>query len=222
MFGKACSKPDPHGVAPPVSRPASGALAAAIPLGRLWWAAILLLGISASAVGWTIWQLRVDAIRAAITDSGNIAAVLARQLSHSLQSIDAVLLDLKDPGKDLDIDRSLDLHAALNRNAIYRSLIQYRDRLPQVFNIAIADENGQVVVSTAAWPTPSINIADRDYFNDARARRDGGLSTSIPINNRIDGTRTIVFARRLEGPSGNFNGVVYASVNSKYFEDIYG
>ncbi len=222
MFGKARSRPDPHKVGTPVSKLASGALAAAIPLGRLWWAAILLLGISASAVGWTIWQLRVDAIRAAITDSGNIAAVLAGQLSHSLQSIDAVLLDLKDPGKDLDIDRSLDLHAALNRNAIYRSLIQYRDRLPQVFNIAIADENGQVVVSTAAWPTPSINIADRDYFNDARARRDGGLSTSIPINNRIDGTRTIVFARRLEGPSGNFNGIVYASVNSKYFEDIYG
>ncbi len=222
MFGKARIKAGLLGVAALVSRLASGAVAKTIPLGRLWWAAILLLGISASAVGWTIWQLRNDAIRAAISDSGNIAAVLAGQLSRSLQSIDAVLLELKDPSKDLDIDRSFDFRAASNRKALYEQLVRYRDRLPQVFNIAMADQHGQVVVSTAAWPTPNINVADRDYFNDARARVDGGLSTSVPIDNRIDGTRTIVFARRLEGAGGNFAGIVYASVNTRNFEDIYG
>jgi hypothetical protein len=36
-----------------------------------------------------------------------------------------------------------------------------------LFNIFIVDRNGQLVISTAAWPTPSINIADRDYFRDA-------------------------------------------------------
>ena len=54
------------------------------------------------------------------------------------------------------------------------------------------------MVSTAAWPPPNVNVADRDYFQDARTRTDGKLSTSVPINNRIDGTRTIVFARRLD------------------------
>jgi diguanylate cyclase (GGDEF)-like protein len=222
MFGKARVKPDPLGVAVPARRSAASAAAETIPLGRLWWAAILLLGLSAGAVGWTIWQLRTDAIRTAISDSGNIAAVLAGQLSRSLQSIDNVLLEIKDPSKDLDIDRSLDFGAAFNRRSLFKSLVRYRDRLPQVFNIAIADDRGQVLVSTAAWPTPDVNVADRDYFNDARARSDNGLSTSVPIDNRINGTRTIVFARRLEGPSGNFLGIVYASVNSKYFEDIYG
>jgi PAS domain-containing protein len=43
----------------------------------------------------------------------------------------------------------------------------------------------------------------------------------IPVNNRIDGTQTIVFARRLEDAGGNFIGVILASVHSKYFEDIY-
>src|SRR5580700_7187375 len=118
MFGKARSKPDPHGVAPPVLKPASGAGAAAIPLGRLWWAAILLLGISVSAVGWTIWQLRVDAIRAAITDSGNIAAVLAGQLSRSLQSIDAVLLELRNSSKGLDVAGSSTLRSAFDNRAL--------------------------------------------------------------------------------------------------------
>jgi diguanylate cyclase (GGDEF)-like protein len=221
MLGKARIKAGLCGMATLASRLAGGAVVKAVPPGRLWWAAILLLGLSAGAVGWTVWQLRNDAIRAAISDSGNIAAVLAGQLSRSLQSIDAVLLELKEPGKDLDSDRAVDFSATLDRQALYKTLTAYRNRLPQVFNIAVADQHGQIVVSTAAWPTPNINVSDRDYFNDARMRTDGALSTSVPIDNRINGTRTIVFARRLEGRNGEFAGIIYASVNSKYFEDIY-
>ena len=58
-------------------------------------------------------------------------------------------------------------------------------------------------------------------FQSARARIDGPLSASIPIQNRIDGTQTIVFARRLESSSGNFARVIFASVNFRYFEAIY-
>jgi diguanylate cyclase (GGDEF)-like protein len=211
-----------RGVAALASGLAISAVAQTVPLRRIWWAAILLLGTSVSAVGWTIWQLRTDAIRAAISDSGNIAAVLASQLSGSLQSIDAVLLEIKKSSKDLDTERSSDFGAAFNRKGLHESLTDYLARMPQIFNIAIANADGQVVVSTAAWPTPNVNVRDRDYFNDARARADGKLSISIPINNRINGKQTIVFARRLEGASGNFVGIVYAGVNSKYFEDIYG
>ncbi len=182
---------------------------------------MLLLGLSAGAVGWTVWQLRVDAIRAAIADSGNIAAVLADQLSRSIESIDTVLLDLATQTKGLDIESAEGLRAAYAKPAFYRSLIKLRDRLPQVFNIVIADASGQIVVSTAAWPVPNLNVADRDYFNDSRTRTDDGPSTSIPIDNRINGTRTVVFARRLEDAGGRFLGIVYAGVNSKYFEDIY-
>jgi diguanylate cyclase (GGDEF)-like protein len=192
-----------------------------IPLRRLWWAAIVLLGLSVGAVGWTIWQLRNDAIRVAISDSGNIAAVLAGQMARSLLSIDAVLLEVKKSHQDLRIETPADLRRVDDNRGYQETLRQYLAQLPQIFAIVIADANGQLVVSTAAWPTPGINIADRDYFKDARARRDDHLSTSVPINNRINGTQTIVFARRLQTAGGQFAGVIFASVNSKYFEDIY-
>ena len=86
MLGKARTASGVRGVTAPMSAPTTGAAGnAAIRLRRLWWAAILLLGMSAGAVGWTIWQLRNDAIRSAISDIGNIATVLAGQLSRSLQ-----------------------------------------------------------------------------------------------------------------------------------------
>jgi diguanylate cyclase (GGDEF)-like protein len=200
----------------------AGAFARALPLRWLWWAGILLLGSSATAVGWTIWQLRNDAIRASISETGNIATVLAGQLSRSMQSIDAVLLEVTRAAKDLDIDTPPDFRAAFNRQRFRTTLVEHLARLPQAFNIAIADASGEVTVTTANWPTPKINVADRDYFQDARARTDGKLSASVPINNRINGSRTIVFARRLEASSGHFVGIIYVSVNTKYFEDIYG
>ena len=191
-------------------------------LRRLWWAAILLLGISASAVGWTIWQLRTDAINSAIAELGNIATILAGQLSRSAQSIDAVLLEINRSVEAADIEKPDGFQAWFGSHAFHELLTAYRARLPYAFNIAMADKDGQIRASTAAWPTPKINVADRDYFKDARDRADDHLITSVPVENRVDGNRTIVFARRLQNTSGSFAGVIFASVNTKYFEDTYG
>ena len=193
-----------------------------IPLRRLWWAAILLLGLSVSAVGITIWQLRNDAIQAAMSDTGNIAAVLAGQMSRSLHTIDGMLLEIKSTSKGLDVDTPAKLRSIYATKEMHDMMRAHLAALPHIFNIVVADANGQLVTSTAAWPTPDINVSDRDYFKTARARLDGKLSTSVPIRNRIDGNQTIVFARRLDTPKGDFAGVIFASVNSNYFEAIYG
>src|SRR5215467_236293 len=214
--------PLPPGRVAPAPALVARAARLSIPLRQLWWAALVLLGVSASAVGWTIWELRSDAIRAAIAESGNIAAVLARQLSRSINGIDVVLLETKRATRDLDIDTPESFRASFNRRTVRETLLDKLSRLPQAFNIAVADKNGQLTVSTAGWPAPSINIADRDYFKDARDRVDGEISSSLPISNRIDGKRAIVFARRLESVTGEFAGIIYCSVNTEYFENIYG
>src|SRR5215510_6565970 len=157
----------------PASALAARVARLSIPLRQLWWAAFVLLGISASAVGWTIWELRSDAIRAAIAESGNIAAVLASQLSRSINGVDSVLLETKRASKDLDIDTPISFRTAFNRRTVRDALVDKLSRLPQAFNIAIADKDGQLTVSTAGWPAAAINIADRDYFKDARDRVDG-------------------------------------------------
>ena len=185
-------------------------------------ASVLLLTLSVGAVGWTIWQLRADAVRAAVSDSENIASVLSGQLARLLDSIDSVLSEIKRSVKDPHPERPQDLQAAFDTEEFHDALTQHLRRLPWIFNIAIADANGQVVVSTAGWPTPQVNVADRDYFIDARTQSGDQVNASIPINNRINGTRTIVFSKRLQASNGAFLGIVYASVNSTYFEDIYG
>jgi diguanylate cyclase (GGDEF)-like protein len=165
--------------------------------------------------------LRNDAINAAISDTGNIATILAGQFSRSLHTVDTVLQEIRKSTKGKDLETPEAFRAAYRQAEVHEMLKQHAAQLPHVFNVVIADASGQIVASTAAWPPPDINISDRDYFKDARMRKDGNLSTSVPINNRIDGRQTIVFARRLESANGGFAGIIFASVNSKYFEAIY-
>src|SRR6202451_2945423 len=211
-----------HDSAATVSEPAAAAVIQAITLRRLWWAAIRLLGVAGSAVVWTIWQLRADAISAAISETGNIASVLAVQLSRSLKSIDTVLLEIKQLAERHDIDSPTHFQAAVDRREFQESLTNDLASLPQVFSIAIADREGQIVVSTAGWAATRYNVAGRDFFWKARDRRGARVTTSIPAVNRINDKQTIVFSRRLEDSKGNFVGIVLAGVNTKYFEDIYG
>jgi diguanylate cyclase (GGDEF)-like protein len=210
------------GSAPSDIPAAAGAMRQFPALRRFWWAAIFLLGTSVGAVGWTIWQLRNDAIQAAVSDSGNIATILAGQLSRSINSIDAMLRQVAKSHFAVNSSEIPFFRQAHDKKETYDALRTVVAELPHVFNLAVTDADGRLVVSTAAWPTPKIDVSDREHFIQARAGSDSGLITSVPIRNRIDGSETIVFSRRLESPDGTFAGIVFASVNTSYFEAIYG
>ena len=181
----------------------------------------MLLGVSASAVTLTIYQLREDAIRAAVSESGSIAAVLANQLSRSVQSIDAVLLEIKRAAETGNDGTSAGFGTGFDRDGFLQNLRRHLSRTQQIFSLAVASKDGQLIVSTLSGIEANYNISDRDYFRDARDRTDGEVSISIPSPNKVTGEKTIVFARRLEDSHGGFAGIVLASVNAKYFEDIY-
>jgi diguanylate cyclase (GGDEF)-like protein/PAS domain S-box-containing protein len=220
MFGKVRNALGFRSRAP---SPASAVVAAprSFPLKRMWWAAVLLLGLSASAVALTIWQLREDAIRAAVSESGSIATVLANQLSRSVQSIDTALLEIKRAAEADNDGASTDFGAGFDRDGFLKNLRQHLSRTQQVFSLAVASKDGQVVVSTLSGIEANYNISDRDYFRNARDRTDGEISISIPSPNKVTGEKTIVFARRLGDSRGGFAGIVLASVSARYFEDIY-
>jgi diguanylate cyclase (GGDEF)-like protein/PAS domain S-box-containing protein len=193
-----------------------------IPFKRLWWIAILLLILSVGAVVWTIYLLREDDIRAAISESGSVASVMADQLSRSIQSIDGALLEVKRVAEANGVVATTGSSDRLTQDRFLEYLDRQLASMRQVFSLAVADKDGNIVVSTLTGIGSRFNIADRQYFMDARSRRDGELTLSIPAPNRVTGVKTIVFARQLDDGNGNFSGIVLASVDTKYFEDIYG
>src|SRR5436190_22578058 len=71
-------------------------------IGALTAAAVLLLVIAAGSLGWAVWQLRADARSDAFEETGNLALVLAGQLSRFLQTIDVVLAETRDDVMDVE------------------------------------------------------------------------------------------------------------------------
>jgi diguanylate cyclase (GGDEF)-like protein len=193
---------------------------AATSIGRHFLAAAVILGLAVGAVVLAITQLRNDAHQDAFEETGNLATVLAGQMSRFLQSIDILLIETKKSVEALDPDLP-DWQGAVTGPHMHELLKERRSRLPGAVNLVIANNNGQVITTSAAYPPPDINVSDRDYFQAARDRTDGNLTISAPLVSRVDGQKTIIFARALKAPDGAFVGVVYLSVNVTYFEVIY-
>jgi PAS domain-containing protein len=180
-----------------------------------------LITLSVLAIGQTIWGLRADAIQEAATNIGNIAVVLSEQLARSIQSVDIVLTDVRErteaqtalaQGKFDQYVRSPDL---------YEFLRERLSRLSQAEFIAIIDRDGHIATTTQHSVTQKTNVVDRDYFQHFTHQNDDRIYISNVSTNRVTGARTIFVSKRINGPNGEFLGVVLVGLSVSYFQSIY-
>jgi diguanylate cyclase (GGDEF)-like protein len=88
--------------------------------------------------------------------------------------------------------------------------------------IAIIDEHGMLVASTAEQKPAPVNLADRDHFKVHEHENDDQLYISKPVLGRISHQWTLQMTRRLNHPDGTFAGVVVVSEDPSYFtSDFY-
>jgi diguanylate cyclase (GGDEF)-like protein len=183
--------------------------------------AVALVALSVLAIGLTILGLRADAIETASTETRNIAVVLSEQLSRSIQALDISLTDARE---QIEARYSPDqdyFNRQIRGSDVYSSLNERLGRLTQADFFAIVDRNGQLAVTTRLWPTPKADFSDRDYYRHFRDHKDNGIYISSLLVNRISGARTMFFAKRLNGPAGEFLGVVVTGIRLTQFESVY-
>jgi diguanylate cyclase (GGDEF)-like protein len=183
-------------------------------------ATALLIAVAVATAVYIIVQLRLDSIRDAYTETGNIASLLSQQLYQFSRTIDVVLSETKRNAEEIDSYSRKSWRDALSSRGFREILLARLHTAPQVFNIAIADENGQVLSSTASWPAPAINVADRDYFKLAQSAGNEWV-VSAPIASRVDGRHAVVFSKALRGSFDEFTGIAYVVVNLDYFSALY-
>jgi len=180
-----------------------------------------LITLSVLAVGLTIWGLRTDAIREADNDTGNIAAVLSEQLAQSIQSVDIVLTDIRDRTEAQSASAQDEFDQEIRSYDFNRLLTERLDRLSQAGFIALIDKDGQVATTTQRWPTPKMDVADRDYFQHFKNTNDSGIFISNLLTSRVSGERTIFISKRIRTANNDFLGVVLIGLRLSYFENIY-
>ena len=110
-----------------------------------------------------------------------------------------------------EIERSAEVHALLRELA---------DKNPQVGTVLLFDQAGTARSSSFQFPTPAVNVADRDYM---RAFRAGQRDTFVgeTIKGKTTGNTAFNIARPLYDEQGQLRGAVVVAAYTQYFSEFY-
>jgi hypothetical protein len=178
--------------------------------------AVLTILAVAVAAAFLLWDLRNRELAHARGETEALASMLVEQTEQGFESADLVLKVIQDRlqsgfGYQFPLD-SLPVHLLLGARS---------SGMSQLASVFVVDSSGTVVNTSRMYPVEHLVVLDREYF---KAFADGTVNSLFigrPVRNRIDGTWTIHFARRLAHADGKFRGVVVAAFNLEHFERLY-
>jgi PAS domain S-box-containing protein len=192
-----------------------------VPSRRLSLAGIILVGITIVAAGLTIWDRREEAIRSYEREITNLGTALAEQTARSMQGVDLVLKEIQAEVAVRGTRNPEQLRRFMGTEQVHRYLVSRRETLPQADAVGLVGADGILINGSREWPTPAIDLSDRDYFTHFRDNNDSGIFIGAPRPDRRTGVWTFFLGRRVSGPRGEFLGVLLALIEVSYFEELY-
>jgi diguanylate cyclase (GGDEF)-like protein/PAS domain S-box-containing protein len=151
----------------------------------------------------------------------NTALLLARHFDRELNDFDAIQRDVVRRMGILKITTPEAFRRLMSSEEVHASLEPIAGALTDVAGINVFDANGQLVNSSRFWPVPDLSILDRSYFQElAGDNRSPPLLLSL-VHSHLTKLWTIVVARKVVGPNGQFLGVITRGVSPANLESFF-
>jgi two-component system NtrC family sensor kinase len=133
------------------------------------------------------------------------------------ESVERSIAEINEVVRDMPDER-----IAANEENLHRRFERLADSSEQIKSVWIFDRNGHALVNSLAYPAPTIDFSDRDYFK-AHIDRDVGIYVGEVLRPRppYGGAPFFGISRRRSSPDGSFNGVIQASILPEYFSGFY-
>ena len=93
--------------------------------------------------------------------------------------------------------------------------------LPELFDLSIADAEGNVLYGTDMVAGKSVNIKDRTYFRYLSENPDNKMVLSKLVHGRVSGRWLFVLAKRINYPDGSFAGTAIGMFDISYFDNLF-
>ena len=103
---------------------------------------------------------------------------------------------------------------------LHRYLAEVAQRFPQMRSLWLIDPLGRTRASSAVFPTPSVSVADRDYFLALRDH-DVGPFIGQPVHGRVFAEDIFNVAQRRVNSGAGFDGLIVVSAVPGYFETFW-
>ena len=142
--------------------------------------------------------------------------ILAEHAGRSVGAIDMALQEIVD---DVAPDPKFGSPSALR---IQMRLKEQAEKLPQVRAIVAADAHGLAAHHSLHYPSPPVDVSQRDYFTEQKRWHGVGLFIgALRLAAQSDGLPYFPLSRAVLGPNGEVRGIVVALAEPKYFANFY-
>ena len=160
------------------------------------------------------WRDRAERIREAQDTNANLALSLVQHAEDTIGIADAILVGLVER-----FEREGDSPAALAD--LEQQMTVQTAQAPRAGSFFIFGEDGGVLASSLAVKQPSLNYADRRYFQHHRASPSRDVHVGEMVRSRTRDAWVIIVSRRLQYADGSFAGVVIATIEADRFSKHY-
>lgn len=175
----------------------------------------VLLGVLLGAlVLWVLSSSRQNHEERARGTADSLAAMAGANIGSELGLVDAVLRMTLD-----DLARS-GFGAGAPDGDIQRLLAARHRLLPGAEGFRLADADGAVRWGNLVGGATIPEVADRDFFHQARQGFSGGAVVAGPVVSRVSGNWVVAIARPLL-VDGKFAGVLYATIRADHFAQLF-
>ena len=168
-----------------------------------------------------IGEFRERALSNGERELENTVLLLARHFDQQLEDSEIVANDLISQMKLSGIASPEAFKERMSGAEAHEMLKSRVSGLSYIGEVTVFDSEGQTINSSAAWPVPSINVADREYFKAFKSDLQSDKVIAEPVRSDVTGGRRAVIAQRLVGRNGVFLGVVSWRIDPASYEKFF-
>ena len=111
-----------------------------------------------------------------------------------------------------------EFRARLSTSAIREFLAGENSETYDTADVFLYDSNGQIINTSQPGPLPTINLADRAYFQAFKTNSTPATTLAEPVISRVTGQTVVILAHKLTNANGVFLGVMVRRLDAYQFE----
>jgi diguanylate cyclase (GGDEF)-like protein/PAS domain S-box-containing protein len=195
-------------------------LAGYAPLRWLVLSGLVLMAAIAIGTGLTIAKFRETAIETGKQGLESAALLLARHFDQQLDDFAILQKEIVAELQAQEISQPDRFKSEMGTLAIHEMLRTKASGWPDLAGVNLFDSRGILINSSQRWPVADIQISDRAYFR--KLVDDVTVVQAVDaVQSRFAPAHTIVLARKIQGPHGEFLGAVTRGISPETLESFF-
>ncbi|MEI7613836.1 MAG: ATP-binding protein [Betaproteobacteria bacterium] len=151
----------------------------------------------------------------------SMSLILAEHASQTVFSAYLILDSVAERVREARVTDQALFRAKMATLPIYDVLRERARGLPQIDVVSIVAANGDIINFSRSYPSPVINLSERDYFKAHLDNPNLGDFISQPVHNKGNGKWTFYISRRLNDAQGRFMGLVLVGMSVDVFTGFF-